>query len=93
MLKHEALLKTCELTLESHDTDSDTVKPAVLVFYTHHRPHLASRDMQFFEKAKSSGWKCEKVVTERYPVSNMHTYAALLFNSFLFSFKNFLLNV
>ncbi|PAV19105.1 nicotinamide N-methyltransferase [Pyrrhoderma noxium] len=65
--QHDALLKTCELTLESHGTNSDAVKPAVLVFYTHHRPHLASRDMQFFEKAKSSGWKCEKVVIERYP--------------------------
>ena len=40
----------------------------VLVFYTHHRPHLAERDMAFFEMACTTGWACEKVVTERFPV-------------------------
>jgi hypothetical protein len=40
----------------------------VLVFYTHHRPHLAHRDMEFFEMAGEMGWGCEKVLTERFPV-------------------------
>lgn len=65
--QHDALLRTCELTLDDRDTGSETEKAAVLVFYTHHRPHLASRDMEFFEKATVSGWKCVKIVTERYP--------------------------
>ena len=40
----------------------------MLVFYTHHRPHLAQRDMEFFDMAQERGWKCEKVLTERFPV-------------------------
>jgi hypothetical protein len=40
----------------------------VLVFYTHHRPHLAHRDMEFFEIAGEMRWECEKVLTERFPV-------------------------
>ena len=44
------------------------VEPTVLVFYTHHRPHLASRDMEFFEKARGEGWRCEEFVTARFPV-------------------------
>ncbi|EJD04967.1 uncharacterized protein FOMMEDRAFT_18656 [Fomitiporia mediterranea MF3/22] len=67
--QHDALLKTCELTLR---TDTDTRQPGiavptVLVFYTHHRPHLASRDLEFFSKARERGWVCKEVVTERYP--------------------------
>ncbi|KAF5346560.1 hypothetical protein D9758_013459 [Tetrapyrgos nigripes] len=56
--QHDALLKTCELA------GKDGVE--VLVFYTHHRPHLAHRDMGFFEKAKQRGWGCEMVVERRY---------------------------
>jgi nicotinamide N-methyltransferase len=40
----------------------------VLVFYTHHRPHLAQRDIEFFKIAGEMGWECEKVLTERFPV-------------------------
>ncbi|CAM0138073.1 Protein N-terminal and lysine N-methyltransferase efm7 [Umbelopsis sp. WA50703] len=43
--QHHAMLRTCR----------DLIKPKtglVLVFYTHHRPHLAHRDLQFFEIAQ-----------------------------------------
>lgn len=40
----------------------------MLVFYTHHRPHLAQRDMAFFDMARDTGWECEKVLTKRFPV-------------------------
>lgn len=43
--QHHAMLRTCR----------ELVKPetgVVLVFYTHHRPHLAHRDVEFFEIAQ-----------------------------------------
>ena len=58
--KHRALLTTCERIIASGG--------CVLVFYTHHRPHLAERDMEFFTIARESRWKCEKVLTERFAV-------------------------
>lgn len=48
----------------------DRPEPCVLVFYTHHRPHLAHRDLLFFDKARSHGWICEKIVTRKFPVSH-----------------------
>lgn len=42
-------------------------QPTLLVFFTHHRPHLATKDMIFFEKAKA-GWVAEKVVQTSYQV-------------------------
>ena len=38
------------------------------MFFTHHRPHLADRDMDFFTKARERGWVCEQVLTRKYPV-------------------------
>ena len=58
--KHRALLTTCERAIAPGG--------CVLVFYTHHRPHLAHRDMEFFEMASEMRWECEKVLTERFPV-------------------------
>ena len=58
--KHRALLTTCERAIAPGG--------CVLVFYTHHRPHLAHRDMEFFGMAGEMRWKCEKVLTERFPV-------------------------
>lgn len=58
--KHRALLTTCEHAIAPGG--------CVLVFYTHHRPHLAQRDMDFFGMARKTGWECEKVLTERFPV-------------------------
>ncbi|KAH9996385.1 hypothetical protein BJV74DRAFT_827878 [Russula compacta] len=57
--QHRALLTTCERAIAPGG--------CVLVFYTHHRPHLAQRDMDFFDMARKSGWECEKVLTERFP--------------------------
>ncbi|TEB37275.1 hypothetical protein FA13DRAFT_1726356 [Coprinellus micaceus] len=69
--QHDALLTTCESALTpsspSPSSGSATVTPSVLVFYTHHRPHLAHRDMEFFSKAEARGWAVEKVVEERFP--------------------------
>jgi len=55
--QHTALLSTCLSTLAPGGK--------VVVFYSHHRPHLAHKDMEFFEKAKEAGWNCKKVVEER----------------------------
>ena len=73
--QHDALLKTCQLVLTDHaarpQTDSHPAS-AVLVFYTHHRPHLAERDLAFFDKARASGWICTEFLTEKYPVCVSH---------------------
>ncbi|KAH9939183.1 nicotinamide N-methyltransferase [Amylocystis lapponica] len=77
--QHDALLKTCKHILSMKRTSSqsaesrpnteqnDVLKPSLLVFYSHHRPHLAHRDMEFLEKAKAQGWQCDKVVTQKFP--------------------------
>ncbi|TRM67140.1 putative methyltransferase-domain-containing protein [Schizophyllum amplum] len=62
--QHDALLKTCE---QCTAEPSSAAPPYVLVFYTHHRPHLAHRDMEFFAKARERGWSCQEVLTERFP--------------------------
>ncbi|KAI0674126.1 putative methyltransferase-domain-containing protein [Trametes maxima] len=63
--QHDAMLRSCDLALSK----SDGLQPApcLLVFYTHHRPHLADRDMYFFTKARERGWYCEEVLTKKYP--------------------------
>ncbi|KAF9264327.1 hypothetical protein L218DRAFT_926100 [Marasmius fiardii PR-910] len=67
--QHDALLKTCEQTIRPAGSLPDDLSrgPCVLVFYTHHRPHLAHRDMVFFDKARKQGWKCDKIVERKYP--------------------------
>ena len=65
--QHDALIKTCENALNVGSGPGGMV-PRVLVFYTHHRPHLATRDMVFFEKAQAAGWKAEEVLTQTFPV-------------------------
>lgn len=71
--QHGALLRTAELCLatpsSSNAMHQSNGLPCVLVFYTHHRPHLANKDMQFFTKAREQGWNCEEIVTERFEVS------------------------
>lgn len=62
VLQHDAMLSTCEGAL------SRTRLASVLCFFTHHRPHLAGRDMEFFSKARQRGWLCEEVLTRKYPV-------------------------
>ncbi|PSS37996.1 hypothetical protein PHLCEN_2v179 [Hermanssonia centrifuga] len=53
--QHDALLKTAELALKPAPSSSSP-EPCLLVFYSHHRPHLAHRDMEFFSKATERGW-------------------------------------
>lgn len=50
---HPALLNTCDRVLKNG-------APA-LVFFSHHRPHLAHRDMAFFALARERGYECTKV--------------------------------
>ncbi|KAJ3546338.1 hypothetical protein NM688_g5526 [Phlebia brevispora] len=64
--QHEALLKTSDLALKPSTADQ-VHKPCILVFYSHHRPHLAHRDMEFFSKARDRGWLCEEILTEKFP--------------------------
>ncbi|KZT20524.1 hypothetical protein NEOLEDRAFT_1122557 [Neolentinus lepideus HHB14362 ss-1] len=59
--QHDALLKTCDLSLSKVSTAS------VLVFYTHHRPQYAQRDLEFFKKAEEREWNCEEILTRKYP--------------------------
>lgn len=54
------MLKSCR--------DGMSTGGTVLVFYTHHRPHLSCRDMQFFEKAKEQGWTCVEILTRHFDV-------------------------
>jgi len=68
--KHRVLLTTCELAIAPGG--------CVLVFYTHHRPHLAQRDMAFFDMARECGWMCEKVLTERFPVRFSWLFGSLV---------------
>jgi len=63
--QHQALLNTSELAL-SQSVPHQIIPPCLLVFYSHHRPHFASRDMEFFQIARERGWICEEVVTEKF---------------------------
>ncbi|KAG1824616.1 putative methyltransferase-domain-containing protein [Suillus subaureus] len=66
--QHDALLKSCDMCLTSRSASDDaSIVPCVLVFYSHHRPHLADRDLEFFRKAQGAGWVCEEIVTHKYP--------------------------
>ncbi|KAF4614189.1 hypothetical protein D9613_007581 [Agrocybe pediades] len=65
--QHDALLNTCELALRQSQPDERVEPPCVLVFYSHHRPHLAHRDMEFFTKARSRGWTCTEIYTKTFP--------------------------
>lgn len=59
---HPALLETCESCIADAPTgEGEMSTPCVLVFFTHHRPHLAYKDMQFFDMAEVKGWKFEKL--------------------------------
>ncbi|CAL1709263.1 unnamed protein product [Somion occarium] len=71
--QHDALLKTAEDALArpistGHESTESFPDPCVLVFYTHHRPHLAHRDMEFFEKATKRGWICQEILTQKFPL-------------------------
>ncbi|KIJ67324.1 hypothetical protein HYDPIDRAFT_84429 [Hydnomerulius pinastri MD-312] len=71
--QHDALLKSCELCLtplpgtSTEESPQSEPAPCVLVFYTHHRPHLAHRDLEFFTKARDRRWICEEIYTKKFP--------------------------
>lgn len=54
---HPALLDTCDACL----TRDAARAPCVLVFFSHHRPHLADKDQHFFTLAEERGYRCEKI--------------------------------
>lgn len=43
--------------------------PCALVFFTHHRPHKADRDIAFFQMARDRGWVVERIGRWRREVS------------------------
>lgn len=75
IIQHDALLISCELCLTplSEKCNDSTLlpkpPPCVLVFYTHHRPHLAHRDLEFFTMARHRGWNCEEIYTKKFLAS------------------------
>jgi nicotinamide N-methyltransferase len=74
--QHSALITTVEETLSlrpipletctSGSTSGSYATPCALIFFTHHRPHYADRDMAFLPLLAQSGngWAYEKVVEE-----------------------------
>ncbi|KAL5638701.1 hypothetical protein ACGC1H_003158 [Rhizoctonia solani] len=56
-------MKSADPKKLSHEDGGSTITtPCVLVFFSHHRPQYAARDLNFFEWAKDRGWICEQVV-------------------------------
>lgn len=52
---HGALLDTVEWCL------APGAASCVLVFFSHHRPHLADKDLAFFDRAAERGFVCDKL--------------------------------
>lgn len=73
-MQHIALLQSCLDTLAPHpsncseETKATVPAPVVLVFYSHHVPRYADRDLRLFVEAKERGWVCEEMAVEKYPV-------------------------
>ncbi|KZP25858.1 hypothetical protein FIBSPDRAFT_368717 [Athelia psychrophila] len=71
--QHIALLQSCLDTLAPHpsncseETKATVPAPVVLVFYSHHVPRYADRDLRLFVEAKERGWVCEEMAVEKYP--------------------------
>ncbi|KAL0949941.1 hypothetical protein HGRIS_009966 [Hohenbuehelia grisea] len=63
--QHDAMLSSCDEALLPASKEG-AAPPSVLVFYSHHRPHLADRDMAFFTRAEERGWVCERVLERRF---------------------------
>ncbi|KAJ1964873.1 Protein N-terminal and lysine N-methyltransferase efm7 [Dispira parvispora] len=62
--QHHAMLRTCRECLST-----DPLQPGtVYVFFTHHRPHLAHRDMDMFRMAREEyGFHVEEFMTKTLP--------------------------
>ncbi|KAK1927208.1 putative nicotinamide N-methyltransferase [Papiliotrema laurentii] len=63
--QHPALISSVNALLAPTSSSSGPA-PCLLVFFTHHRPHLAEADMAFFPALAESGdgWAYEQVVDE-----------------------------
>lgn len=57
--EHSKLIKSCKMAIEGNPN------AVVYVFFTHHRPHLAKKDMIFFDIAQSEGFQIEKILEEK----------------------------
>lgn len=75
---HPAMLETMDRCLPKSGKSATS---QALVFFTHHRPHLADKDMAFFEQARQRGWTCEEVGTWKMSVSDNLRRRRLLANS------------
>lgn len=69
-IQHPALISSVNSMLApaaAGSASSDLANtPCLLIFFTHHRPHLAEADMAFFPALAESGngWAYEKVADE-----------------------------
>lgn len=72
--QHVALLKSCLEALAPYASNqpasSNAPAPTVLVFYSHHIPKYADRDLRFFTEALERGWVCEEMEIEKFPVGS-----------------------
>lgn len=55
--EHARMLASCKAVLSE--------RGQVLVFFTHHRPWLAERDMRFFDAAREAGLAAEHLFSEQ----------------------------
>lgn len=77
--QHDALIRSVDALLAPNSPPSESSQPTpdgsestqptppcILVFFTHHRPHLAQADNDFFPRlaASGKGWAYQKVVEE-----------------------------
>ena len=69
-IEHSALISSVNSLLAPATSNSSSADlantPCLLIFFTHHRPHLAEADMAFFPALAESGngWVYEKVIDE-----------------------------
>ncbi|CAG8491414.1 9641_t:CDS:2 [Acaulospora morrowiae] len=79
--EHSSLLRVCKECLESENGQA-------LVFFTHHKPHLADRDMKFFELAqKDFMFKVEKISEEIMKPMFEKDYGSELVRSTVYGYK------
>lgn len=65
---HGAMLDTMNDCLPpANSSNKNQDGPQALVFFTHHRPHLADKDMSFFQLAGQRGWTCSQIGTWKMP--------------------------
>ncbi|KAJ1868966.1 Protein N-terminal and lysine N-methyltransferase efm7 [Coemansia sp. RSA 1722] len=63
--EHTALLKSVDQLMAKPNVDGSSVGGEAYVFFTHHRPWLADKDMAFIERARDDlGLEVTKVVEE-----------------------------